>query len=241
MNTIHIKLFAVVFFLILFVPKSKSQINLDQPSISTNGDIIHLNNGVSLNCEVVEVSDNIVFYEQSPSKELFSASLSEVSEIEMGQQCNLNLSDSTKPKQVDALYVQGMKDGKKYYRITHRGSFQNLKNPRNALLSNPTYEAGYEAGAKKKKTWSWVLIGLFSPLYILLILILSFFWTLLFFGELWHKNRFIEWYISQLPEPLVALKTNPLSKESLILIIPTAPYENFLLPFFSALTVPHCL
>ncbi|MFM2039401.1 MAG: hypothetical protein RL432_2340 [Bacteroidota bacterium] len=184
MNTIHIKLFAVVFFLILFVPKSKSQSNLDQPCISTNGDIIHLNNGVSLNCEVVEVSDNIVFYEQYPSKELFSASLSEVSEIEMGELRNLNLSDSTKAKQVDALYVQGMKDGKKYYRITHRGSFQNLKNPRNALLSNPTYEAGYEAGAKKKKTWSWVLIGLFSPLYILLILILSSIWTLLFAGAL---------------------------------------------------------
>jgi hypothetical protein len=184
MNTIHIKLFAVVFFLILFVPKSKSQSNLDQPCISTDGDIIHFNNGFSMNCKVVEVSENIVFYETSSLNGVLSASLSEVSEIEMGELRNLNLSDSTKPKQVDALYVQGMKDGKKYYRITHRGSFQNLKNPRNALLSNPTYEAGYEAGAKKKKTWSWVLIGLFSPLYILLILILSFFWTLLFFGEL---------------------------------------------------------
>lgn len=234
------KTFTSLFSLLLCVSWANSQSHFFDSSKTSNGDLIHLNNGVSLNCEVVEVSNNIVFYEQSPSKELFSASLSEVSGIEMGEQRNLNLSDSTKPKQVDALYVQGMKDGKKYYRITHRGSFQNLKNPRNALLSNPTYEAGYEAGAKKKKTWSWVLIGLFSPLYILLILILSFFWTLLFFGELWHKNRFIEWYISKLPEPLVALKTNPLSKESLILIIPSAPYENFLLPFFSALTVPHC-
>lgn len=229
-----------LFSLLLCVSWANSQSHFFDSSKTSNGDLIHLNNGVSLNCEVVEVSNNIVFYEQSPSKELFSASLSEVSGIEMGEQRNLNLSDSTKPKQVDALYVQGMKDGKKYYRITHRGSFQNLKNPRNALLSNPTYEAGYEAGAKKKKTWSWVLIGLFSPLYILLILILSVFWTLLFFGELWHKNRFIERYISQLPEPLVALKTIQLSKEPLILFIPAAPYENFLLPFFSALTVPHC-
>lgn len=234
------KTFTSLFSLLLCVSWANSQSHFFDSSKTSNGDLIHLNNGVSLNCEVVEVSNNIVFYEQSPSKELFSASLSEVSGIEMGEQRNLNLSDSTKPKQVDALYVQGMKDGKKYYRITHRGSFQNLKNPRNALLSNPTYEAGYEAGAKKKKTWSWVLIGLFSPLYILLILILSVFWTLLFFGELWHKNRFIEWYISQLPEPLVALKTNQLSKEPLILFIPSAPYENFLLPFFSALTVPHC-
>lgn len=229
-----------LFSLLLCVSWANSQSHFFDSSKTSNGDLIHLNNGVSLNCEVVEVSNNIVFYEQSPSKELFSASLSEVSGIEMGEQRNLNLSDSTKPKQVDALYVQGMKDGKKYYRITHRGSFQNLKNPRNALLSNPTYEAGYEAGAKKKKTWSWVLIGLFSPIYILLILILSVFWTLLFFGELWHKNRFIERYISQLPEPLVALKTIQLSKEPLILFIPAAPYENFLLPFFSALTVPHC-
>lgn len=234
------KTFTSLFSLLLCVSWANSQSHFFDSSKTSNGDLIHLNNGVSLNCEVVEVSNNIVFYEQSPSKELFSASLSEVSGIEMGEQRNLNLSDSTKPKQVDALYVQGMKDGKKYYRITHRGSFQNLKNPRNALLSNPTYEAGYEAGAKKKKTWSWVLIGLFSPLYILLILILSVFWTLLFFGELWHKNRFIERYISQLPEPLVALKTNQLSKEPLILFIPSAPYENFLLPFFSALTVPHC-
>lgn len=234
------KTFTSLFSLLLCVSWANSQSHFFDSSKTSNGDLIHLNNGVSLNCEVVEVSNNIVFYEQSPSKELFSASLSEVSGIEMGEQRNLNLSDSTKPKQVDALYVQGMKDGKKYYRITHRGSFQNLKNPRNALLSNPTYEAGYEAGAKKKKTWSWVLIGLFSPLYILLILILSVFWTLLFFGELWHKNRFIEWYISQLPEPLVALKTIQLSKEPLILFIPAAPYENFLLPFFSALTVPHC-
>lgn len=234
------KTFTSLFSLLLCVSWANSQSHFFDSSKTSNGDLIHLNNGVSLNCEVVEVSNNIVFYEQSPSKELFSASLSEVSGIEMGEQRNLNLSDSTKPKQVDALYVQGMKDGKKYYRITHRGSFQNLKNPRNALLSNPTYEAGYEAGAKKKKTWSWVLIGLFSPLYILLILILSVFWTLLFFGELWHKNRFIERYISQLPEPLVALKTIQLSKEPLILFIPAAPYENFLLPFFSALTVPHC-
>lgn len=234
------KTFTSLFSLLLCVSWANSQSHFFDSSKTSNGDLIHLNNGVSLNCEVVEVSNNIVFYEQSPSKELFSASLSEVSGIEMGEQRNLNLSDSTKPKQVDDLYVQGMKDGKKYYRITHRGSFQNLKNPRNALLSNPTYEAGYEAGAKKKKTWSWVLIGLFSPLYILLILILSVFWTLLFFGELWHKNRFIERYISQLPEPLVALKTNQLSKEPLILFIPSAPYENFLLPFFSALTVPHC-
>lgn len=220
------KTFTSLFSLLLCVSWANSQSHFFDSSKTSNGDLIHLNNGVSLNCEVVEVSNNIVFYEQSPSKELFSASLSEVSGIEMGEQRNLNLSDSTKPKQVDALYVQGMKDGKKYYRITHRGSFQNLKNPRNALLSNPTYEAGYEAGAKKKKTWSWVLIGLFSPLYILLILILSVFWTLLFFGELWHKNRFIERYISQLPEPLVALKTIQLSKEPLILFIPAAPYEN---------------
>jgi hypothetical protein len=178
------KTFTSLFSLLLCVSWANSQSHFFDSSKTSNGDLIHLNNGVSLNCEVVEVSNNIVFYEQSPSKELFSASLSEVSGIEMGEQRNLNLSDSTKPNQVDALYVQGMKDGKKYYRITHRGSFQNLKNPRNALLSNPTYEAGYEAGAKKKKTWSWVLIGLFSPLYILLILILSVFWTLLFFGEL---------------------------------------------------------
>lgn len=233
------KIFTSLFSLLLCVSWATSQSHFFDSSKRSNGDLIHLNNGVSLNCEVVEVSDNIVFYEQSPSKKLLSASLSEVSEIEMGEQRNLNLSDSTKPKQVDALYVQGMKDGKKYYRITHRGSFQNLKNPRNALLSNPTYEAGYAVGAKKKKTWSWVLIGLFSPLYILLILILSFFWTLLFFGELWHKNRFIEWFISQLPEPLLTLESILWVKEPLILFKSNSPYEKFTLHFCSFIQHTH--
>jgi hypothetical protein len=176
------KFLAVVLFLILFVPRSNSQSNLDELSIATNSDIIHFNNGVSMNCKVVEVSENIVFYETSSLNGLLSASLSEVSEIELREHQVLNLSDSTKGKNPDPLFQQGKKDGKRYYSILHRGCFETLKNPRNALLSNPRYAAGYEAGATSKKTWSWVLIGLFAPFYILLILLLSFFWTVVFFG-----------------------------------------------------------
>lgn len=182
---LHImKTFTCLFSLLLCTSWATSQSIFSDSSKTANGDFIHFKNGVSLNCEVVEIAEQIVFYEQSPSKKLLSASLSEVSDIEMREQHDQNLSDSTKPNQVDPLYVQGMKDGKKYYRITHRGCLENLKNPRNALLTDPTYAAGYTVGAKKKKTWSWVLIGLFSPLYIMLILFLSAFWFLAFSGVL---------------------------------------------------------
>jgi hypothetical protein len=184
MNALNMKFLAIVIFLILFVPSSISQCILQELSIASNGDIIHFNNGFSIHCKVFEVSENIVFYETSSLNGLLSASLSEVSEIELREHQVLNMSDSTKAKKPDPLFQQGKNDGKKYYNLLHRGCFETLKNPRNALLSNPTYAAGYEAGAKTKKTWSWVLIGLFAPLYIVLILLLSFLWTLIFGGWL---------------------------------------------------------
>ncbi|MBM3163966.1 MAG: hypothetical protein FJZ80_00770 [Bacteroidetes bacterium] len=121
-----------------------------QPNISDH-DLITLNNGVSLNCEVVEVAENIVFYEQIPSSGLLSASLSEVQELELGVEGLCTLSDSTKNFKRDPLYRQGKWDAKRYYKLRHKSSFQTPKNPRNSMLSNPTYAAGYKAGAKSKK------------------------------------------------------------------------------------------
>lgn len=140
-----------------------------QPNISDH-DLITLNNGVILNCEVVEVADNIVFYEQIPSSGLLSASLSEVKEIKLGVNSSRTLSDSTKEIKRDPLYRQGKRDAKKYYKLRHKNSFQTPKNPRNSMFSNPSYAAGYKAGAKSKKTR--VIIALCYPIILPLILLL---------------------------------------------------------------------
>ncbi|MBM3163967.1 MAG: hypothetical protein FJZ80_00775 [Bacteroidetes bacterium] len=144
-------------------------------SLASNRDVIHFNNGVSLNCEVVEVAENIVFYEQIPSSGLLSASLSEVKELELGVEGLCTLSDSTKNFKRDPLYRQGKRDAKRYYKLRHKSSFQTPKNPRNSMLSNPTYEAGYKAGAKSKETWFAVilpltLLAVILPLTLLLLL-----------------------------------------------------------------------
>jgi len=136
-------------------------------SLASNRDVIHFNNGISLNCEVVEVAENIVFYEQIPSSGLLSASLSEVKELKLGVKGSCSLSDSTKEIKRDPLYRQGKRDAKRYYKLRHKSSFQTPKNPRNSMLSNPTYEAGYKAGAKSKKTKMIV-----APVILLLTLLL---------------------------------------------------------------------
>lgn len=69
-------------------------------------DSILLKNGAGILCRVVDVTDDVVFFEQENTAIVLSASLSEVSEIEIREYQDLNLSDSTKAKQVDAIYVQ---------------------------------------------------------------------------------------------------------------------------------------
>jgi hypothetical protein len=156
--------------LLLSLTRAFSQNADNDQSLASNRDVIHFNNGVSLNCEVVEVAENIVFYEQIPSSGLLSASLSEVKELELGVEGLCTLSDSTKNFKRDPLYRQGKRDAKKYYKLRHKSSFQTPKNPRNSLLSNPTYAAGYKAGAKSKKTG--VIYALCFPVILPLTLLL---------------------------------------------------------------------
>ncbi len=164
------KNFYSIFFQLLLFPIAFSQNNGDGLSALSHRDVIHLSNGVSLDCEIVEVTEDIVFYEQIPSSGLLSASLSEVKEFELGVEGLCTLSDSTKNFKRDPLYRQGKRDAKKYYKLRHKSSFQTPKNPRNTMLSNPTYAAGYQAGAKSKK--AGVIVALCFPLILPLTLLL---------------------------------------------------------------------
>lgn len=138
--------------------------------VASYHDVITFNNGVSLSCEVVEVAENIVFYEQIPSSGLLSASLSEVKDIKRTKDGLRTLSDSTKAMKNNPLYQQGRQDAKKYYLIHLKNIYNNPKNPRNAMLSNPSYAAGYKDGAQSKKNRRLALIWLCSPLFLPIIL-----------------------------------------------------------------------
>ena len=164
------KIFYFLFFQLLLFPIALSQNNGDAHSVVSHRDVIYFNNGVSVNCEVIEVSENIVFYEQTPPSGLLSASLSEVKDFKLWKHNGLYLADSSKSTKRDPLYRQGKRDAKKYYKLRHKSSFQTPKNPRNTMLSNPTYAAGYQAGAKSKK--ARVIVGLCFPLILPLTLLL---------------------------------------------------------------------
>jgi hypothetical protein len=161
----------LLFFQLLLFPIAFSQNNGDGLSAVSHRDVIHLSNGVSLDCEIVEVTEDIVFYEQNPSLGLLSASLSEVKDFKLWKHNGLYLADSSKSTKRDPLYRQGKRDAKKYYKLRHKSSFQTPKNPRNTMLSNPTYAAGYQAGAKSKK--ARVIVALCFPLILPLTLLLS--------------------------------------------------------------------
>ena len=165
------KIFYFLFFQLLLFPIALSQNNGDAHSVVSHRDVIYFNNGVSVNCEVIEVSENIVFYEQTPPSGLLSASLSEVKDFKLWKHNGLYLADSSKSTKRDPLYRQGKRDAKKYYKLRHKSSFQTPKNPRNTMLSNPTYAAGYQAGAKSKK--ARVIVALCFPLILPLTLLLS--------------------------------------------------------------------
>jgi hypothetical protein len=176
------KIFYSIFFQLLLLPVALCQNNGDPHSSVFNRDVIHFNNGVFLNCEIVEVAENIVFYEQIPSLGLLSASLSEVQEIELGVEGLCTLSDSTKNFKRDPSYRQGKMDAKKYYKLRHKSSFQTPKNPRNSMLSNPTYAAGYKEGAKSKISRRTAIILICSPLILPIILGFLFYSVIMVFG-----------------------------------------------------------
>ena len=165
------KIFYFLFFQLLLFPIALSQNYGDGLSAVSHRDVIHLSNGVSLDCEIVEVTEDIVFYEQNPSLGLLSESLSEVKDFKLWKHNGLYLADSSKSTKRDPLYRQGKRDAKKYYKLRHKSSFQTPKNPRNTMLSNPTYAAGYQAGAKSKK--ARVIVALCFPLILPLTLLLS--------------------------------------------------------------------
>ncbi|MEY4216495.1 MAG: hypothetical protein RLZZ68_951 [Bacteroidota bacterium] len=171
----------LLFFQLLLFPIAFSQNNGDVLSAVSHRDVIHLSNGVSLDCEIVEVTENIVFYEQNPSLGLLSASLSEVKALELWKHDRLSPTDTSKLKKLESLYLQGKKDAKQYYMIHLDKMYDNPKNPRNSMLSNPSYAAGYKDGAQSKKNRRLALIWICSPL--ILPIILGFlFSVLLLFG-----------------------------------------------------------
>jgi hypothetical protein len=161
--------YSICFHLLLF-PVALGQNNGDPHSSVFNRDIIQFNNGDSVCCEVIEVTEDMVFYEQIQSLGLSSASLSEVQKIKHGLIGLLNLSDTTKAMNNDSLYRQGRMDAKKYYMIHLKNKYSNSKNPRNALLSNPSYAAGFKDGAKSKKSRRVAIILICSPLILPMIL-----------------------------------------------------------------------
>ncbi|MFM2039400.1 MAG: hypothetical protein RL432_2339 [Bacteroidota bacterium] len=162
--------FYFLFLQLLLFPVAFGQNNGESCSALFNRDVVHFINGDSVFCEVVEVNDGIVFYEQIPSSGLLSASLSEVKDLKLWKQNGLSLADTSTSKKRDPLYQQGRMDAKKYYLIHLKNNYSNPKNPRNALLSNPSYAAGYKDGAQSKKNRRLALIWICSPLILPMIL-----------------------------------------------------------------------
>ena len=81
------------------------------------------------------------------------------------------LRDSLKSMKRNPTYRQGKKDARRYYKLKHKKNYNNPKNPRNAMLSDQNYNAGYRAGAKAKKTK--LLVVLLYPAIAILALFLA--------------------------------------------------------------------
>jgi len=114
-------------------------------------DSILLKNGAGILCRVVDVTDDVVFFEQENTAIVLSASLTEVREIRWNVLASKIPSDTVQVSRSSPAYHQGKKDALTYYRKRHKTNYNNPYNPNNYRLNEPDYRAGYKDGAAEKR------------------------------------------------------------------------------------------
>ncbi|MFM2039399.1 MAG: hypothetical protein RL432_2338 [Bacteroidota bacterium] len=114
-------------------------------------DSILLKNGAGILCRVVEVTDEVVFFEQETTAIVLSASLTEVREIRWNVLASKIPSDTVQVSRNSPAYHQGKKDALTYYRKKHKTNYNTPYNPNNYRLNEPDYRAGYKDGAAEKR------------------------------------------------------------------------------------------
>lgn len=114
-------------------------------------DSILLKNGAGILCRVVDVTDDVVFFEQENTAIVLSASLREVREIRWNVLDSKIPSDTVQVSRSSPAYQQGKKDALTYYRKKHKTNYNNPYNPNNYRLNEPDYRAGYKDGASEKR------------------------------------------------------------------------------------------
>ncbi|MFM7663778.1 MAG: hypothetical protein ACKO68_04540, partial [Bacteroidota bacterium] len=132
-------------------------------------DSILFKNGSGILCKVMDITDDVVFFEQENTAIVLSASLTEVREIRWDAiSTKISANEETRSLPQDVIqpnippdsvevskqspaYQQGKKDAFTYYRKRHKYNYNNFNNPNNKRLIEPEYYAGYRDGASEKK------------------------------------------------------------------------------------------
>lgn len=132
-------------------------------------DSIVFKNGSGILCKVMDVTDDVVFFQEEKTSILLSASLTEVREIrwdaispkiaadtETRALHQEDIQPAIPPDDVEVskhspAYLQGKKDAFTYYRKRDKYNYNNRNNPNNKRLKEPDYYAGYRDGASEKK------------------------------------------------------------------------------------------